>query len=118
MYGYDAGHTNYFPKEKLPQLPALAGDLLPQKAAFNYPNPAENETVIRYFLKEDAEVGIRVYDLSGMLVDEFSGPGQGRAHNERRWDCSRFASGVYLCRVDAKSARDQQVVFFKMAIVK
>lgn len=118
MYGYDAGHTNYFPKEKLPELPDLAGDLLPQKAAFNYPNPAESETVIRYFLKDDAEVGIRIYDLSGMLVDEFPGPGQGRTHNERRWDCSRFASGVYLCRVEAKSPNENQVVFFKMAIVK
>ncbi len=118
MYGFDAGHTNYFPKEKLPELPALAGDLLPQKTAFNYPNPAGDETIIRYFLKEDAAVGIRVYDLSGMLVDQFPGPGQGRTHNERIWDCSGFASGVYLCRVEAKSTSQSQVVFFKMAIVK
>ncbi len=118
MYGYGAGHANYFPTENLPAIPAIAGDLLPQKTAFNYPNPAEGETVIRYFLKEDARVGIRVYDLSGMLVDEFSGPGVGRTHNEKRWDCSRFASGVYLCRVEAKSGGESQVVFFKMAVVK
>lgn len=118
MYGYDAGHTNYFPKEKLPPITPLAGDLLPAKMAFNYPNPAESQTKIRYFLKEDAEVGIRVYDLSGMLVDEFPGPGVGRTHNELSWNCSRFASGVYLCRVEAKSDNENQVVFFKMAIVK
>ncbi|MGB2770416.1 MAG: FG-GAP-like repeat-containing protein [Candidatus Zixiibacteriota bacterium] len=118
MYGYDAGHTNYFPKEKLPPIIPLAGDLLPERMAFNYPNPAESQTKIRYFLKEDAEVGIRVYDLSGMLVDEFPGPGVGRTHNELPWDCSRFASGVYLCRVEAKSDNESQVVFFKMAIVK
>jgi M6 family metalloprotease-like protein len=118
MYGYDAGHTNYFPKEKLPPITPLAGDLLPPKMAFNYPNPAEGQTKIRYFLKEDAEVGIRVYDLSGMLVDEFPGPGVGRTHNEFSWDCSKFASGVYLCRVEAKSENESQVVFFKMAIVK
>ncbi len=118
MYGYDAGHTSYFPKEKLPELPALAGDLLLEKNAFNYPNPAGDETIIRYFLKEDAAVGIRIYDLSGMLVDQFPGPGLGRTHNEKIWDCSGFASGVYLCRVEAKSTSQSQVVFFKMAIVK
>jgi M6 family metalloprotease-like protein len=118
MYGYDAGHTNYFPSENLPDIPPLAGDLLPQKKAFNYPNPAESETVIRYFLRDDAQVGIRIYDLSGMLVDEFPGPGVGRTYNEKTWNCSRYASGVYLCRVEAKSADDSQVVFFKMALVK
>jgi len=118
MFGHDAGHTNYFPKENLPPVPPVAGDLLPVSMAFNYPNPAESQTKIRYFLKEDAEVDIRVYDLSGMLVDDFAGPGQGRTHNEHVWDCSKFASGVYLCRVEAKSANENQVVFFKMAIVK
>ena len=63
-------------------------------------------------------MGIKVYDLSGMLVDEFPGPGVGRTHNERSWDCSEFAGGVYLCRVEAKSDHESQVVFFKMAIVK
>ena len=118
MEGYDAGHTNYFPTEKLPNMPAIAGDLLPEKKAFNYPNPAESETVIRYFLKDDAQVGIRIYDLSGKLVDEFRGPGVGRTYNEKAWNCSRYASGVYLCRVEAKSADESQVVFFKMALVK
>jgi len=42
----------------------------------------------------------------------------GHTHNERLWDSSKFASGVYLCRVEAKSANENQVVFFKMAIVK
>lgn len=118
MFGYDAGHTNYFPKESLPPVPPVAGDLLPANMAFNYPNPAKSETTIRYFLKEDAEVNIRIYDLSGMLVDEFPGDGVGGEPNQELWDCSKFASGVYLCRVEAKSGKENQVVFFKMAIVK
>ncbi len=118
MYGYGAGHTNYFPSEKLPDIPPLAGGLIPEKKAFNYPNPAGSETVIRYFLRDDAQVGIKIYDLSGMLVDEFPGPGVGRTYNEKTWNCSRYASGVYLCRVEAKSADESQVVFFKMALVK
>lgn len=118
MLGYDAGHTNYYPKESLPPIPSITGDLLPENMAFNYPNPAKGQTKIRYFLKEDAKVDIKVYDLSGMLVDEFSGPGEGRTHNELLWNCSKFSSGVYLCRVEAKSEDQNQVVFFKMALVK
>jgi hypothetical protein len=96
----------------------VAGDLLPENMAFNYPNPAKEHTKIRYFLKQDAEVIIRIYDISGMLVDEFNGHGEGETHNELLWDCYRFASGVYLCRVEAKSENEKQVVFFKMAVVK
>jgi M6 family metalloprotease-like protein len=116
--GYDAGHTNHFPKENLPPMPPAVGELMPQSLAYNYPNPAKGQTKIRYYLKKDAEVNIRIYDLSGMLVDEFSGPGEGQTDNERLLDCSKFASGVYLCRVEASSADENNVVFFKMAIVK
>jgi M6 family metalloprotease-like protein len=118
MYGYDAGHTNYFPTGSLPPVPPIAGDLLPSKMAFNYPNPAKDQTRIRYFLKQNAAVNIKIYDLSGMLVDEFAGPGEGMTHNERTWDCSKYASGVYLCRVEAKSEDENQVVIFKIALVK
>jgi M6 family metalloprotease-like protein len=118
QFGYDCGHTNYFPENNLPPMPPLAGELLPKNLAYNYPNPAKDQTKIRYYLKENAEVNIRIYDLSGMLVDQFPGPGEGRTDNERFWDCSKFASGVYLCRVEAKSASENKVVFFKIAVVK
>jgi M6 family metalloprotease-like protein len=118
MFGYDPGHTNHFPKENLPPMPPVAGKLLPQNLAYNYPNPAKGQTKIRYYLKEDAKVNIKIYDLSGMLVDEFPGPGEGQTDNESPWDCSKFASGVYLCRVEAKSPSENNVVFFKIAVVK
>jgi M6 family metalloprotease-like protein len=118
QFGYDCGHTNHFPKESLPPMPPVARKLLPQNLAYNYPNPAKGQTKIRYYLKEDAKVNIKIYDLSGMLVDEFSGPGEGQTDNESPWDCSKFASGVYLCRVEAKSPSENKVVFFKIAVVK
>jgi M6 family metalloprotease-like protein len=118
QFGYDCGHTNHFPKDSLPPMPPLAGELLPKNLAYNYPNPAKDQTKIRYYLKENAEVNIKIYDLSGMLVDEFSGPGEGQTDNECLWNSSKFASGVYLCRVEAKSESENKVVFFKIAIVK
>ncbi|MCJ7577811.1 MAG: FG-GAP-like repeat-containing protein [candidate division Zixibacteria bacterium] len=118
QFGYDCGHTNHFPKESLPPMPPLAGELLPTNLAYNYPNPAKDQTKIRYYLKENAKVNIKIYDLSGMLVDEFSAPGEGQTDNECPWNSSKFASGVYLCRVEAKSSSENNVIFFKIAVVK
>jgi M6 family metalloprotease-like protein len=118
QFGYDCGHTNHFPKDSLPPMPPVAGELLPKNLAYNYPNPAKDQTRIRYYLKEKAEINIKIYDLSGMLVDEFSGPGEGQTDNECLWNSFEFASGVYLCRVEAKSESENKVVFFKIAIVK
>jgi len=118
QFGYDCGHTNHFPIKNLPPMPPVAGELLPKNLAYNYPNPAKDQTKIRYYLKENAEVNIKIYDLSGMLVDEFSGPGEGQTDNECSWNSSKFASGVYLCKVEAKSESENKVVFFKIAIVK
>jgi M6 family metalloprotease-like protein len=118
QFGYDCGHTNCFPKENLPPMPPVVGELLPKNLAYNYPNPAKDQTKIRYYLRDNAEVNIRIYDLSGMLVDEFSGPGEGQTDNECPWNSSKFASGVYLCRLEAKSESENKVVFFKIAVVK
>ncbi|MDH4223590.1 MAG: T9SS type A sorting domain-containing protein, partial [candidate division Zixibacteria bacterium] len=117
MYGYNSGHTNSLPKTLLPEVPIYA-ELMPEKAIYNYPNPANDETTIRYFLSRDAAVNIKFFDLSGDLVAEANQTGKANTENEFKWDCSRYASGVYLCRVEAKSNYGKQVGFCKIALVK
>jgi len=117
MYGYNAGHTNCLPMTLLPEIPVYA-DLMPEKSVYNYPNPAKDETTIRYFLSRDASVDIKIYDLSGDLVAETNQMGRSNTENEYKWDCSKYASGVYLCRVEAKSSEGKKVAFCKIALVK
>jgi len=116
MYGFNSGHINRQPLLP-PDIPVYAG-LMPQKRVYNYPNPAQDETTIRYFLSKDATVNIKIYDLSGDLVTEASQMGKANTENEYPWDCSKYASGVYLCRVEAKSAEGKSVAFCKIALVK
>ncbi|MGB2698127.1 MAG: T9SS type A sorting domain-containing protein, partial [Candidatus Zixiibacteriota bacterium] len=116
MEGHDPSHTNYFPIEDLPNLPEFA--FLPEKKVYTYPNPAKDRAIIRYFLGEDAEVNIKIYDLAGDLVEELDHTGVGGENNEKEWDCSKVASGVYLCRVEAKGLSQEEVVFCKIAVVK
>ena len=117
MYGYNAGHTNSLPLNLLPDIPVYA-ELMPGRSVYNYPNPAKDETTIRYFLSRDAQVEIKIYDLSGDLVAKTSQAGKGNTENEYKWDCSKYASGVYLCRVEAKSDGGKNVAFCKVALVK
>ena len=118
MFGYNSGHTNSFPDALLPDIPRYA-ELMPEKSVYNYPNPARDETTIRYFLSKEATVNIKIYDLSGDLVAEASKPGDPYTDNKYVWDCSKYASGVYLCRVEAKSLDgSRNVAFCKIALVK
>jgi hypothetical protein len=63
-------------------------------------------------------VTIRIYDLSGDLVDEFPGSGHDHTENEMVWDLSDIASGVYLCRVEARGSGGTETAFCKIAVVK
>ena len=117
-WGHDVWHTGGYPQEFLPPLPA-AGDLMPKASVYNYPNPTRGEnTTIRYSLGQEAEVEIRIYDLSGDLVDEFSGTGYAHTENEVDWGLAGVASGVYICRVEARGSGSTQTVFCKIAVVK
>jgi len=113
----DAQHTGLYLKPVLP--PKKEASLLPEKMVYNYPNPTEgNATTIRYYLRDAAEVSIRIYDMSGELVKELSGPGLEGVENEVNWDISNVQSGVYFARVKAQAESESSVVIIKIAVVK
>jgi hypothetical protein len=96
----------------------------------NYPNPFRagvEQTKICYFLKQDASVVIRIFDLGGRLVRGMSiaagqaggtGSPEGTWH-EIPWDGRNdrgdlVRNGVYLCKIEAGS----QSALFKIAVAK
>jgi M6 family metalloprotease-like protein len=98
---------------------APASELLPESSVYNYPNPTEGDaTTIRYYLGSAADVTIRIYDLAGEFIREMSGTGHANMHNEVSLNLKDFQSGVYLVRVEAESADNSSISFFKMAVVK
>lgn len=100
-----------------PVITAEAG-LMPADRVFNYPNPNKaGHTFIRYYLSEDANVNIRIFDLAGDLVTSFRGPGNGLVDNEVRWDVSDIESGMYLCRVEAKTQSRSAFKIIKIMVV-
>ncbi|MBN1351787.1 T9SS type A sorting domain-containing protein [candidate division KSB1 bacterium] len=104
---------NYIP------IQTSAGELMPQKSVYNYPNPTEgNSTTIRYHLNAAARINIKIYDLAGELVDEFEGPGMAQLPNEITWQLDTIQSGVYFARVEAEGASGTSVAIIKIAVVK
>jgi len=86
----------------------------------NYPNPFNPSTTIRFALPMETRVTLRVYDMLGrevaLLVDGVREAGT----YETTWNATGFASGIYLYRLEARSAEGVQafVRTGRMALLK
>jgi hypothetical protein len=80
----------------------------------NYPNPFNSGTMVHYEVPEKCDVHLSVYDILGrevaLLVNEQKSPGSYTV----RFDASKLASGVYLCRL----AAGQYTKTVKMALIR
>ena len=98
----------------------------------NYPNPfpafGKNDTTIQYYLKDDADVAIAIYDLMGNLVKTFkinSGEegGRGGELNKVEWDGRNgrgdmVANGGYICRVQIDDGKRVKSKIRKILVIK
>ncbi len=65
----------------------------------NYPNPFNPVTTIRYSIPSESGIRLTIYDYSGREVTVLAeGPATAGDH-VLEWDGSRYASGVYFCRL-------------------
>ncbi len=92
----------------------------PENRAYNYPNPVyESSTAIRFYVSEDAEVVVKIYDLAGDKVDELTSTARGGFDSEVIWNVSSIQSGIYLARIEAKSNSGKtESTVIKIAVVK
>ena len=67
----------------------------------NYPNPFNPVTTIKYDLPEATDVKITVYNVLGQEVATIINDNLNAGSHETKWDASRFASGIYICRLEA-----------------
>jgi len=97
----------------------VSSQFFPKERAYNWPNPVRGGTTfIRYFVKENSDVRIRIFDLAGDLVAELSGSGIGGVDNEVPWDISGVQSGIYFAHIEANGPAGSGVAIVKIAVVK
>lgn len=69
----------------------------------NYPNPFNPSTRIRYSIKENSYVSLKVYKSLVVLVTELVNEYKPTGSYEIEFDGSILPSGVYLYKLDAGS---------------
>ena len=95
--------------------------LLPAARAYLYPNPIRNgdRARIRFFLLEPAEITMTIYNPLGERVADLTHNNpMPNTDNEIAWDVSDYASGLYICRLQASNSTRTEVRFIKAAIIK
>jgi hypothetical protein len=114
----DAFHSG-FDGTTLAPGPAVSQDFFPANRAYNWPNPVyDGITHIRYFVKENATVRVKIFDFAGDLVAEMTGPGFGGMDNEVEWKVGNVQSGIYFARVEASGSGGSGVAVIKVAVVR
>ncbi|MFH0735949.1 MAG: T9SS type A sorting domain-containing protein [bacterium] len=66
----------------------------------NYPNPFNPNTTISYSLKEQGEVRIKLYTITGELIKTIIEGTKSKGYNETNIDLSGYTSGIYLYRIE------------------
>ncbi len=80
----------------------------------NFPNPFNNECIIRYSIPEHSQVELKVYDVLGRKVAELVYKEQQSGSYEIQFDASNLGSGVYFYQIRAGNF----VESMKMVILK
>jgi hypothetical protein len=84
----------------------------------NYPNPFNPTTTIAYELPAASRVTLRVYNVLGQVVATLVDGMAGAGYKTARFDGSRYASGVYFYRLEARSAEGRFVDAKKFVLMK
>ncbi|MCK4411904.1 MAG: T9SS type A sorting domain-containing protein [Candidatus Eisenbacteria sp.] len=91
--------------------PALVWDVAaqPQRSGLHLavgPNPAQIGFSVRYRLPAAAEVELRLFDLQGREVHRVLEETQAAGEQHLAFGAAGLASGVYFCRLEARSTLD------------
>lgn len=92
--------------------------LLNSTETYNWPNPAINETFIRYQTESPAQIRIRITTMSGRLITDRRLESVGGLPEELRIDTSSWASGAYYALLEATSGNSTERKLIKIAIVR
>jgi len=80
----------------------------------NYPNPFNPATSIFYSISDPGWVSLKVYDISGRIVETLVSKNQKAGLHEVMFDGSQLAGGVYVYQVQTKEFVDTR----KLVLVK
>ena len=72
----------------------------------NYPNPFNPSTMIVFYLPKNEYVTLKIYDIMGREIETLIEGYVPAGEHKLQWSAVGLASGVYLCRMQAKDFSD------------
>ncbi|TVQ72472.1 MAG: T9SS C-terminal target domain-containing protein [Balneolaceae bacterium] len=90
--------------------------LLNKQETYNWPNPAEDHTWIRFETSGPARIDITVINPSGATIFETQSESQGRFPEEIRMDTSSWGNGIYFARVRARNGAESETKLIKIVV--
>lgn len=73
----------------------------------NYPNPFNGSTIIRFEIPQESSVSIGVWNLQGKHVATLFNGRLGPGFHDARWSPDLLSSGIYICRMVARTREPQ-----------
>ncbi|AXJ00156.1 M6 family metalloprotease domain-containing protein [Cyclonatronum proteinivorum] len=117
VYGNDPGNKLRGP-EPDPNLSLPEFGLLNTGETYNWPNPASNETFIRYQTSTEADITITVLSMSGTRLYEQRLQARGGVPEEVLIDTSGWSSGAYYARVRASANGREETKLIRIAVIR
>jgi hypothetical protein len=79
----------------------------------NYPNPFNPSTKIKFDIKGETEnVKLAVYDITGRQIEVLVNDKLSSGTYEAEWNASKYASGIYIYRLEAGNYSDVKKMIF------
>ncbi|GBD90057.1 hypothetical protein BMS3Abin04_00773 [bacterium BMS3Abin04] len=70
----------------------------------NYPNPFNPTTTVRFFMKEEGNVKLEVYNMLGEKLLDLLDERMSEGNHEVLVDAGNLASGIYIYRLNVNNA--------------
>lgn len=99
-------------------VPVTQSSLLDKTETYNWPNPATEETHLRFATTAPADVKITVIDMTGRIVFEENMQGEGSGAQERLLNVSNWGSGVYYVKTEANADGKSESELYKMVVIQ
>jgi len=108
-------------KDSVDFMVEVAGEFLPKKRVYTWPNPAQDLVHLRYYVGRNSDITIEIFTISGKKIKTITTTARGGdIRSETVFDTKNVGSDIYLFRLKATSqnSRESGTVVKRFAIVK
>lgn len=116
QYG-NGQYNKIYALSKLASVAKSSFGLLNKKETYNWPNPANGNTFVRYETSGQANVHITIITMSGRKIFDRTVTSNGNVPQEIRISTNTWGNGVYYARIRAVKGNQSESKLIKIAVV-